>query len=256
MKKFWLVAAGCILAACLLLSCTSKKNVEEQKHLAEKYRDLGEAYFKEGKYTAALKEFLKAERLNPDDYFIHNDLGLAYDFKKEHDLAIRHYKKALALKNDYAPARNNLGNAYMRKGEWDKAIEQYEIILSDLLYATPQFPLSNLGLAYYQKKEYGPSEKYYLKALDVKLDFVNAAYGLGRTYLAMGRVPEAISRLEDALKSAPKEAAIHFELAKAYTKNREYKKAYDAYQQVIQLNPGSSLADRAMLEAQKIRYLF
>jgi Tfp pilus assembly protein PilF len=223
MKKFWLVAAGCILAACLLLSCTSKKNVEEQKHLAEKYRDLGEAYFKEGKYTAALKEFLKAERLNPDDYFIHNDLGLAYDFKKE---------------------------------QWDKAIEQYEIILSDLLYATPQFPLSNLGLAYYQKKEYGPSEKYYLKALDVKLDFVNAAYGLGRTYLAMGRVPEAISRLEDALKSAPKEAAIHFELAKAYTKNREYKKAYDAYQQVIQLNPGSSLADRAMLEAQKIRYLF
>jgi Flp pilus assembly protein TadD len=126
MKKFWLVAAGCILAACLLLSCTSKENIEEQKNLAEKYRDLGEAYFKEGKYTSALKEFLKAERMNPDDYFLQNDLGLAYDFKNKHDQAIRHYKKALALKSDYAPARNNLGNAYMRKGEWDKAIEQYK----------------------------------------------------------------------------------------------------------------------------------
>jgi hypothetical protein len=38
--------------------------------------------------------------------------------------------------------------------------------------------------------------------------------------------------------------------------NREYKNAYDSYQQVVDLNPGSPMAERARLEAQKIKHLF
>jgi len=255
MKKIWFVGAGCILAVCLLLACTPK-NLEEQKKKAEAYRNLGEAYLRQGKYSQALKELLKAEALTPDDYFLQNDLGLVYYYKGKQDLAIRRYKKALALKDDYAPARNNLGNAYAEKREWDKAIEQYEELSSDLLYATPQFPLSNLGLAYYEKKEYQLSEKYFLKALKVQQDFDRALYGLGKTYMAMGRVPAAITKLERAALAAPDAPPVHFELAKAYTMNREYKKAYDSYQLVVNLNPGSPLADRAALEAQKIKHLF
>ena len=116
MKKIWLVGVGCILAVCLLLGCTYK-NVEKQKQIyqAEKYRELGELLLNEKKYTSALKEFLKAEALNPDDYFLQNDFGLVYYFKGKQDLAIRRFKKALALKEDYSPARNNLGNAYAEK---------------------------------------------------------------------------------------------------------------------------------------------
>ena len=135
MKKIWLVGAGCILAVCLLLGCTSK-NVEKQKQIyqAEKYRELGELLLNEKKYTSALKEFLKAEALNPDDYFLQNDLGLTYYYKGRPDLAIARFKKALALKDDYSPARNNLGNAYAEKREWDKAIELYKMVTEDLLY--------------------------------------------------------------------------------------------------------------------------
>ena len=32
---------------------------------------------------------------------------------------------------------------------------------ADLLYATPEYPLSNLGLAHYHKGEYETAEKYY-----------------------------------------------------------------------------------------------
>ena len=257
MKKTWLIGAGCILAVCLLLSCTKNK-VDREKEIfqAEKYRELGELLFKDGKYTAALREFLKAEALNPDDHFLQNDLGLAYMYKRKPDLAIPRFQKALALKDDYSPARNNLGNAYAEKAQWDKAIEQYEIVTSDLLYATPQYPLSNLGLAYYEKKDYPRSEKYYLESLEIETDFFMALYGLGKTYIAMDRVAEAIKRLERAAEIAPDEPRVHFELGKAYSLNREYKKGYDAYQAVGKLDPGSSLAERARLEAQKIRHLF
>ena len=148
MKKFWLVGASCILVFALTLSCTSKPDPEKQREQGEAARNLGEAYLRQENYTAALREFLKAEKLIPDDYFLQNDLGLAYYYKGEADKAIFHFKKALKIKEDYAPARNILGNAYMLKQEWDNAIEQYKIVISDLLYATPQFAYSNIGLAY------------------------------------------------------------------------------------------------------------
>ena len=255
MKKLWLVGAGCLLVVGVLLACTTI-NLEEQKRKAEASRNLGEAYLRQGKYSAALKELRKAEALTPDDYFLQNDFGLVYYFRGKQDLAIPRFKKALALKEDYSPARNNLGNAYAEKREWDKAIEQYKMVIEDLLYGTPHYPLSNLGIVYYEKNDYRLSEKYFLEALDVRKDFSAALYGLGKTYMAMGRGTEAVTRLERAAIQAPDVARVHFELGKAYTMNREYKKAYDAYQTVVKLDPGSPLADQAMLESQRIKHLF
>jgi len=226
MKKIWLVGAGCLLVVSLLFSCTTK-NLEKE-----------------------------SEALYPDDHLLQDDLGLAYYYKGEQDLAIRHFKKALALKDDYMPARNNLGNAYAEKREWDKAIEQYEVVSSDLLYATPYYPLSNLGFAYYQKKEYDLSEKYYLKALKLRRDFVRALQGLAKTYMATGRVLEAIDRLEKAIEISPEAASVYFDLAKAYSLNRDFKKAYALYHKVVELIPDSPLADKAMEEARKIERLY
>ena len=252
MKKILVVGAGCVLLTGLLLSCTTQ-NVKEQKAQAEATRKLGEAYLRQGKYRIALKEFKKAESLYPDDPFLHDDIGLAYYYLGNQDQAILHFKKALGIKDDYTPARNNLGNAYAEKKEWDKAIEQYMIVTSDLLYGTPQFPLNNLGMAYYQKKEYGLSTQYYLKALDIKPDFVQALYGLAKTYIALDRVSDAIAKLEKAISISPNSAILYFELAGAYTLNQDYGKAIGAYHKVVQLNPSSTLADRALIEARKIK---
>ena len=255
MKKFWLVGASCILVFTVILSCTSKPDPEQQRAQGEAARNLGEAYLRQQNYTAALREFLKAEKMIPDDYFLQNDLGLAYYYKGEPDKAIFHFKKALEFKEDYAPARNNLGNAYMLKQEWDNAIEQYKIVISDLLYATPQFPYSNMGLAYYHKKEYRLSEKYFKESLKIAPDFANALYGLSRTYIASGRVPEAVQKLEYAVSKAPEQAQLLFELAEAYVLMRDYRKAYGAYIQVVQINPDTPLAEQALKKAQRIKPL-
>ena len=239
----------------VFLACSSTENLEQQTELAEASRNLGEAYLRQGNYSAALRELLKAEALTPEDYFLQNDLGLAYYYKGEPDKAIYHYKKALAIKDDYAPARNNLGNAYAEKKEWDKAIEQYKIVTSDLLYATPQFPYSNLGFAYYHKKQYGPSEKYFKEALKITPDFDRALFGLSQTYIATGRVTEAVKTLEFAVDKNPGVQGLHFELAKAYMLQRDYRKAYGAYIQVVQIDPDTPLADQALREAQRIKPL-
>ncbi|UCD81859.1 MAG: tetratricopeptide repeat protein [Desulfobacterales bacterium] len=255
MKNIWRVGTVCFLMVSLIFACTAKENVEERREVAEASKTLGEAYLREGNFRAALKEFKKAEEISAGDYFLQDDLGLAYYYLKQYDLAIRHFRNALAIKDDYAPARNNLGNAYAQKKEWDQAIEQYKIVISDLLYATPQYPYSNLGVAYYHKKQYALSEKYYLDALEVKPNFVRALYGLAKTYMATGKVAEAIEKLEKAVESAPESAPVHFDLARAYSLKGDFRMAYAAYLRVVQLNPDSPLADQALREAQRIKPL-
>ncbi len=252
MKKILAVGIGCILLAGWLLSCTTQ-NVAEQKAQAEATKNLGEAYLRQGKYRIALMQLKKAEELIPYDHTLQDDLGLAYLYLREPDQAILHFKKALEIKSDYTPARNNLGNAYAEKKEWDKAIEQYKMVTSDLLYGTPQFPLSNLGVVYYELKEYELSAQYYLKALDIKPEFVQALYGLAKTYIEMGRVPDAIDNLQKAVGLSPEAAVLHFELARAYALNHEYTKALNSYHTVAEINPSSTLADRALIEARKIK---
>ena len=254
MRKKWFWTAGCVLLACLLVACTTK-NMEKQKQIAEKTRLLGEAYYGEKRYQDALREFLKAEKLYSNDYLLHDDLGRVYLALGEHQLAIKHFKKALQINPEYTPARNNLGNAYAVTKNWDKAIEQYEIAADSLLYATPHYPLANIGFVYYQQKKYDLAKQYYRKSLKVKRDYVGAMHGLGRTYMATGRIADAIEILEKAVNLAPESAFVNYDMGNAYRMNREYQKAITFYNKAAQLQPDSELADRALEEAHKIENL-
>ncbi len=246
-------------------ACTSY--ISKQKKQAEAIRNLGEVYMAEGKYTLALQELLRAEKIYNNDPFLYNDLGLAYMFKGKNDLAVKQFKKAVALKPDYAPALNNLGNAYMSMGDWDAAIACYQKVVQDLLYLTPSRPLSNMGRAYYKKKEYGLAEKYYLEALELKPEFLKALLGLGQTYIKLNRLQDAVSTLETAVsvyeravrkadkrsRLAPQSAALYFELAKAYKRSGSYAKAVATYNRIVELFPGSSQARKAKKKSEETK---
>ena len=239
-----------------LISCAA--NRELQKKQGEAKRNLGEGYYGKGDYSSALREFLEAEALYPDDPILQYDMGLTFKAKKEFDLAILHFEKAIRLNPNSARARNALGTVYLEKKEWDMAIKYFKEALSDLLYATPHYPLSNMGWAYYNKKEYALSEKYYLDALNVDPKFINALLGLAKAYMAMGmeRLPEAVETLESAIQYYPTSPQLYFELGKAYTLLQKPNKAVDAYERVVELVPDSPLAIEAKKEAQIIRNLW
>ena len=234
-----------------LVSCAA--NLEIRKNKGEAFRDLGEGYMGQGDYTTALRELLKAEKLYSKDSRLQNDLGLTYMTKGKPDIAINHFKKAIKIKPDYTLAKNNMATAYLEKKDWDRAITCFKEITEDLLYATPYFPLSNMGWAYYNKKEYNLAEKYYKDALKIEPRFVIALQGLGLTYVKMGRISEAVAFLEKAVKNSQPFAPLYFDLANAYTLSRKYKKALDAYSKVIEFAPDSPLAVDAQKEMARIR---
>lgn len=229
----------------MLLNCAGSSAQHDRK-LAEATREIGEAYMRQGDYTAALRELIKAEKLNPEDPLVHNSMGLCYMAKKRMPDAIAHFKKAVALKPSYAPARNNLGSAYLAVQQWDAAIDVFKEISKDVLYATPHYPMANLGLAYYNKGEYRTALNYYKEALKIEPNFVVALRGVGRTYLAVNQGRLALRYLEAAVKQAPSAPEIHFDLAEAYLLVGNIEQARASYLTVVDMAPPeSALAQHA-----------
>ena len=252
MKRNFLIWFGWIVLIAAIAACATTDK-ETKKKEAEVSRRLGEAYLQQGNFAAALKEFKKAEKKNPNDHLLQYDLGLLYALRERYDEAIVYYKKALELSPTYGAAMNSLGNAYAGKKDWDQAIYYYRKVINDILYATPHFAYTGLGNAYFYKGDLQRSESNYLQALKIKPDFVRALQGLSETYIAMGRVPDAVEKLEKAVRLVPDSAPLHFQLARAYQLSLEFNKAYRSYQKVIELAPETDLADEAEEGAMEVK---
>jgi type IV pilus assembly protein PilF len=224
---------------------------ERNQALAEATRNVGEAYLSGGNLIAALRELKKAEAMSPDDHITQFDLGLVYYYRDRYDLAIEHLQRAIRLKPDYAPAINTLGNTYSAMGQWDKAIETYEKIIEDAFYGTPHFALSNMGVAYYQKKDYARAERYFLEALRLNPDFINALTGLGTMYIDQGRYDEAVVKLGRAVRKDPKVGKLHFELGRAYRGQGDTVQARAEFAKAAELAPDTPLAADAQKELKK-----
>jgi type IV pilus assembly protein PilF len=238
----------------LTIGACAGQSAQQNIRMAESTRNIGEAYMRQGDYTSALRQLLEAEKMNPEDAFTQNDLGLCYREKKLMADAEAHLKKAVQLKPSYTPARNNLGRVYLEIGQVDKAIAIFKEISKDALYATPHYPLANLGLAYYKKGEYPTALQYYHKALKLEPDFVFALNGLGRTYLAMNKGRLALEYLKRALKLAPKVAEIHFEYAEANLMVGRIAQAKTSFENALDLAPPESeIAAKARQQLSMLR---
>ena len=237
--------------AALVPNVADAEDIVQQTALAlwEKF----DSYDPTHRLPEALRELLKAEELYSQDSDLHNAMGLVYMAIERNDLAVRHFKKAIQLKPKDSNAKNNLGVVYMNMKQWDKAIPYFEEVSKDLVYSTPHYPLLNLGWVYYNKNNYDLSGQYYLKALKLRPNYDDALYGLGRTYLAMGKIPEAINRIEAAIRISSNKPRYHYDLASAYVKSGEFKKASSAYKRVIELVPNTPLAFDSLKKIERIK---
>ncbi len=243
-RFFWITGLLVLLCLFSCAAATSSSDPEENRRQEEAIRAIGEAYLQQQRFNQAIKELHKAEKIFADDHILQNDLGLAYVGKDRIDIAISHFKRAIEIKPDYAVAKNNLGTAYIFQEKWDEAIEVFEAIFDDLFYATPHYPLTNLGWAWFNKQNFTLAEKYYLQALEIEPNFSVALRGLGRTYTRVGKDEKAVKILKKAVEmsNGPPKGEAFFLLAKAYMALGDNLKAREALINAVEFNPDSSMA--------------
>ena len=224
-----------------LISCATKNtDIGNKKEIAVAAQGRGEGYYNSGQYTAALKQLLEAYKTIPNDPYLNNSLGLVYMAKNRDDLAETHFKKALNLKPDYIQAKNHLGATYLRQKKWKLAIQCFEEISENLLYATPEMPLSNLGWVYFHQEMYGKAKTYFEKSLEIRPNFLFAVHGLASIYIETARYTVAKNFLHHALVKNPGAAILHSDLAKVYEALNEFNKAKKSWEVVLKLVPDTS----------------
>lgn len=246
------VTLSFFLAVALFCGCAGMAVSPQDKKRANASRNLAEVYLSEGNTSLAMRELIKAQEWNPEDPIIYNDFGMIYMEKENYDLAIQNFEKALELKPDYAVAQNNLGSVYLILEQWDKAISVFKEVTGNILYATPHFPLANLGWAYYNKKDYKAAETYLDKALEVQPNFSIAQMHLGRVYLATGRLHQAREMFETVAESNPKNPVLLYEMGRTYRLLGDYNNAILALKGSIEYAEDSEVAVKAADELKKI----
>ncbi len=235
-----------VLLGLTLGACTGASRNDAR--MAEAVKQEGEALLMEGNPTAALAKLLEARKMMPRDPFLLYSLGLAYMGKNRDDLAIPAFLEALDLKPDFAEALNSLGAAYLRQKKWDLAIPAFKQVLEDLLYPTPHFPLSNLGWAYLEKKDYIQAEIWFSQALDASPGYITASHGLAQVFLETRQEEQAIEILKTSLEIHPEAAVLHAGLAHAYEAKGRISDARKSWQKVLQYTKARSDLNKTAAE--------
>ncbi len=209
----------------------------------------------QGQYNEAIKRYLDAwrtfEKLKKYRFsgkVLHN-IAVLYAELKDTENAILYFNKALKFKRIDSTSRelgatlNGLGTIYEGAlQEFDKALKFYTEALAlyqkeqDFKFSTKV--LGNIGLVYFQKKEFKKADEYYSRAMaNVEKYSVNNSYkpsiffNIAMLRLRTGKLQEAVKNFKESIKYCKqfkkinKNIDAHKYLAEAYKKSGDFKNA-------------------------------
>lgn len=240
------------LVLLLSLSLAACGGPRKSSNVGQVHYILGLSYMQEQNITLALKEFLLAEEVDPDNADIQASLGQAYQLKKALPLAEEHYLRALKLKPDDPRLQNNIGSLYLDMKRWDEAGRYFQTAASNLLFTNPEVALTGLGFAHYNQGRYHDAIAAYKQALGQDPRYLQAHFRLGEAYYALDKLDLAIAAYQQAQALAPGEALIHYQLGLCFMKKDQKHKAIEAFAESIRLAPG---AETARLAADYLKLL-
>lgn len=234
----------CIFLCGILTSCATSAKDEKR---AELLLSSGTGYFLKGNYPAALRELLDAEKLDPKNPVIQNNLALVYLVRDRLELAEKHIRRALEISPKFADARNNLGRVLIEQGRIDEAIRELNIVLDDLTYGQPQKAYSNLGLAYFRKRNFTQARDKFAEAVKLQREDCLAQTYYGRSLFELGDFTNASITLDNAVelcKNAQPDEPQYFS-GISYYKLGQTEKAVARMEEVIRVYPKGKYAKKA-----------
>jgi tetratricopeptide (TPR) repeat protein len=258
--------------------------------------NLGISYFNEQKYDLATPEFQKCVQINSSDTkakeMYESSAGISAYFLHNYPVAVDHLKNALNINPENPNANLLISDAYVQMKDYtnaEAALKKYETVspegkekvseilskiymdqkryeeaaveLKNVVEANPKnFEANeNLGVAYFQMKDYKDSAHYWENTVSIQKDAQTYKF-LGFSYYNLGDFTDAISNYKKSIELESSKAAAdqnteslgetYFNLAVAYNDNALYDDAADAFQQAFKINPKDSNA--AVGQAQAI----
>jgi tetratricopeptide (TPR) repeat protein len=181
------------------------------------YNLLGSTYTQSGMLNEAISNFSEVLRIYPDDEEAITGIGVALAKKGDLIGATSYFRKAVYLEPNSAECQSNLGFALSQQG-------QVEIGIRHLLEAVrlqPGNPKNaeiyfHIATSFAALGKIDQSIDHFVKAIQIKPDFVEAHYNLGVAFAKLGKWDQAIASFSMAIQLKPdlQEAAMSLEKAK------------------------------------------
>jgi tetratricopeptide (TPR) repeat protein len=228
------------LIICACASTQNKKTAEKENPAQDEF-DKAVISLNYNLFDEAIRYLNNAITLDSANPQYHYTLGLAYFQKKDYPQAEQAFKQCLALQPDHVMALNSLGVVYQERQLFDKAEEQYKKAFS----IDGNFDSAcNLSRLYLEQEKLEPALDYIRAALQ-KNNTSSEAFNIqGVIYNKMGRFPEAIQSLLQALRIDPQFMVAGINLGVAYINNKEFSKAKELFEKMLPYVQDQTLKDR------------
>ena len=209
---------------------------------AEAQHTPGRARGGQGQLDAAIAEYRKAIRLNPNDAEAHSNLGFAFARLGQFDAAVAECREAIRLDPKLAAAHVNLGMALARQGKVSAAIPEFRKAIR--LAPNLAQAHSNLGAALVSRGKLDAATGELREAIRLNPNLAIAHTSLGLVLRLQGKIDAAVAEFREAIRLNPNLAAAQTGLGVVLADqgnvllwSGEYDKAVKTYREALSLHP-------------------
>ena len=249
--------------------------VDQDPNVIDAWFNLGNQYYKVGRFEEAIAHFSRALKLKPDYDLAVINMANAYRKLGRDDAALAGYEHYLTIDPKNAQVKYQIGEIYLDRGEDAKAEASFKAALAiddrtasarnalgamaftrgdvataereirAALAMKPDVRLAhyNLALIAEQRGDMAGAETEYKRELEQHPGSYKAAFNLSRLYERQGNAPAQIAALKTSIEANPRFAEGHLFLAKAYVDtNGDPAEVIRLARKGLELNPAPAVA--------------
>ncbi|MBS0379814.1 MAG: type IV pilus biogenesis/stability protein PilW [Proteobacteria bacterium] len=172
------------LAAALLAGCAGSANTSTLKHSSNAQSaavyntELGIAYLNQGELALAKDKLDRAVTQDPSYADAHSARAMLFQRLGNNDKADAEFRTALRLAKSDPNVVNNYAVYLCQNGRTDEGVKRFEEAAKNPLYRTPEAAYTNAGVCLRAAKKDDAARVQFIKALQVKPNFADAALQL------------------------------------------------------------------------------
>ncbi len=190
-------------------------------------------YYRQGKYTAAIrmaKQIIAKEPRNSEAHYI---LGLSYIKDNKTELALMELKTVNQIGRfggacPEVDFRKNIASLYAKYGQAEEALKEYVLLMKQ----EPNEPdhYYNTAMLFEERNKTDRAMGFYRKTIEVAPRHSNAHYKLGTLLYRNKKPVEAKVELETSIKLKPDNYTAHFYLGRLLKESHDYVNALHSFE--------------------------
>jgi len=200
--------------------------------------NLGFCYYKSGQYEEAIDNLLISLRYVKDRHsteLVTLYLGLSYFELGEFKEALKYLERAESIKGEHLPIINfNIGNCYQGLQKYRMALLSYEKSLKETEVGGAEI-FCQMGSCYIKLGEYANAISALQEVLKTNTDWWNVYNMMGVAYREVGKYDEAITALKKAVELSPQEWRNYNVLGNTYIKINKIKEGIEMLEKALLL---------------------